>query len=138
MTALSVFSAFSIRENAMSASPLTKEAIIDRHVLTFDPADPRNGSLYIGEPLDADSGLHLATVLTELRAAGLWSAAPEKQVPDAQRAAYREQLSLVAAQRYRNNGGEFLIARFDHPKFPSDAGRWEEWLAYFDARHARA
>lgn len=122
----------------MSSTPLTKEVIIDRHVLTFDPADKRNGSLYIGEPLDVDSGLHLATVLAELRAHGLWSAEPEKQVPDAHRAAYREQLTLVAAQRYRNAGGEFLIARFDHPKFPSDAGRWDEWLAFFDARHTRA
>jgi hypothetical protein len=122
----------------MTAQALTKEHIIDRHVLTFDPADKRNGSLYIGEPLDGDSGLHLTTLLGELRAAGLWSHEPEKQVPDAHRAAYREQLSLVAVQGYRSSGGDFLIARFDHPKFPSDAERWGEWLAYFDACYTRA
>lgn len=122
----------------MSTQPLTKEFIIDHHVLTFDPADKRNGSLYVGEPLQRDSGLHLATVLAEMRAAGLWSAEPEKQVPDAHRAAYREQLALVAAQAYRGAVGEFLIARFDHPKFPSDAARWAEWLAFFDARFTRA
>ncbi|MGD9602241.1 MAG: hypothetical protein AB7O21_09930 [Gammaproteobacteria bacterium] len=122
----------------MNATTVSKEAIIDRHVLTFDPGDKRNGSLYIGEPLESDSGLHLGTVLGELRAAGLWSPEPEKQVPDAHRAAYREQLSLVAAQTYRSDGGGFLIARFDHPKFPSDASRWDEWLAWFDARYTRA
>ncbi len=117
---------------------LTKEQIIDHYVLTFDPSDKRNGSLYIGEPLDGDSGLHLATTLAELRAAGLWSADPEKQVPEAHRAAYREQLIFVAATEYKNAGGSFLIARFDHPKFPSDAARWNEWQAFFDARFARA
>jgi len=121
----------------MSTPPLTKELIIDRHVLTFDPSDKRNGSLYIGEPLDGDSGLHLATALAELRAAGLWSNEPEKQVPDAHRAAYREQLALVAAVAYQSTGGSFLIARFDHPKFPSDAARWDAWLAFFDARFTR-
>lgn len=121
----------------MTATALTKESIIDRHVLTFDATDKRNGSLYIGEPLDGDSGLHLASVLAELRASGLWSQEQEKQVPDAHRAAYREQLTLVDAVAYHSAGGEFLIARFDHPKFPSDAARWAEWIAYFDARYSQ-
>ena len=121
----------------MTTPTMTKEHIIERHVLTFDAADKRNGSLYIGEPLDGDSGLHLATVLSELRAAGIWSAEPEKQVPEAHRAAYREQLTLVEAVTFRNAAGEFLIARFDHPKFPSDAARWAEWVAYFDTHHSR-
>lgn len=121
----------------MTAQTPTKERIIDHHVLTFDPTDKRNGSLYIGEPLDGDSGLHLATVLDDLRAAGLWSKEPEKQVPDAHRATYREQLILVEAVTYRSAGGNFLIARFDHPKFPSDAARWAQWVAYFDARYTR-
>jgi hypothetical protein len=116
---------------------LTKERIIDRHVLTFDPTDKRNGSLYIGEPLDGESGLHLGTVLGELRENGLWSNQPEKQVPDAHRAAYREQLTLVEAIPYRSPGGEFLIARFDHPKFPSDETRWIEWVQFFDLRYTR-
>jgi hypothetical protein len=121
----------------MADMPLTKEQIIDRHVLTFDPADKRNGSLYIGEPLEEDSGLHLATVLSGLRAAGIWSAEPEKQVPDAHRAAYREQLALVDAVAYSGAAGTFLIARFDHPKFPSDEARWIEWVQYFDKNFTR-
>lgn len=121
----------------MPNAPLTKEHIIDHHVLTFDPSDKRNGSLYIGEPLEGDSGLHLATVLADLRAAGLWSDQPEKQVPDAQRAAYREQLTLVEAVAYRSPGGKFLVARFDHSKFPSDAARWVEWLNHFDTHFTR-
>ncbi|MSR15510.1 MAG: hypothetical protein EXR86_13315 [Gammaproteobacteria bacterium] len=121
----------------MANPSLTKERIIDRHVLTFDPVDKRNGSLYLGEPLEEDSGLHLASTLRELRAAGLWSEQPEKQVPDAHRAAYREQLSLVDVVSYSGAAGGFLIARFDHPKFPSDEARWNEWVAYFDAHFTR-
>jgi hypothetical protein len=123
---------------AMTTPSMTKEWIIDKHVLTFDPGDPRNGSLYIGEPLLSDSGIFLAHVLDDLRAATLWSSQPEKQVPDAHRAAYREQLELIEAIGYRTDGGEFLIARFDHPKFPSDAGRWQSWCAFFDERYTRA
>ena len=121
----------------MATGPLTKERIIDQHVLTFDAEDKKNGSLYLGEPLETDSGIHLASTLAELRNAGLWSAAPEKQVPDAHRAAYREQLSLVEAIGYRSAGGDFIIARFDHPKFPSHEGRWLEWQNYFDGRYSR-
>lgn len=121
----------------MTSIALTPEFIIDGHVLTFDPGDPLNGSLYIGEPLAGESALHLATTLAALRDAGLWSAAPEKQVPDAHRAAYREQLTLVEAVAYAGPVGEFLIGRFDHPKFPSDGGRWDAWKSFFDARYTR-
>lgn len=118
-------------------SPLSKEQIIDQHVLTFDPADKANGSLYVGEPLDGASGLHLQTELAALRAAGLWSAEPEKQVPDAHKGAYKEQMVLVDVVSYGAEGGSFLIARFDHPKFPSDAARWAAWQQHFDARFTR-
>lgn len=121
----------------MATAELTKDLIINDHVLTFDAGDKRNTSLYIGEPLRVDSGLHLPSTLGELRAAGVWSTEPEKQVPDAHRAAYREQLNLVEAIRYRSAGGEFLIARFDHAKFPSDAARWLEWRQFFDGRYTR-
>jgi len=122
----------------MPNAALTKEQIIDHYVLTFDPDDKKNGSLYIGEPLNAESGIHLASALGELRSARVWSNAPEKQVPEAHRAVYREQLTLVEAIAYRNASGEFIIARFDHSKFPSDEGRWLEWQNYFDGRYARA
>lgn len=118
-------------------SPLSKDQIIDQHVLTFDPSDKANGSLYVGEPLDGSSGLHLQTELAALRAAGLWSAEPEKQVPEAHRAAYKEQLQLVGSVAYQSDGGSFIIARFDHPKFPSDAARWAAWQQHFDSRFTR-
>jgi hypothetical protein len=31
-----------------------------------------------------------------------------------------------------------LAARFDHPKFPSDAMRWAAWLDVLDAELVRA
>ena len=122
----------------MSAAPLTKEAIIDDHELSFDPGDPQNGSLYLCEARNGGSGLDRAAVLAKLRAAGLWSAEPEKQVPDAHRQAYKDQMQFVEATVYRTASGAFLIARFDHPKYPSSAARWQAWQAFFDREFTRA
>lgn len=121
----------------MSSAPLTKESIIDDHELTFDPGDPANGSLYLCEPRIAGSGLDRAAVLAKLRAAGLWSDQAEKQVPDAHRQAYKDQMQFVEAAGYRTSAGQFLIARFDHPKYPSSAARWQAWLAFFDRAYSR-
>lgn len=114
---------------------LTIDEIIDHHVLTFDPGDKRNGSLYIGTPPGAGGNFDVAATLTAMRKAGLWSDSQPKTVPDEQRQAYKDQLKLVDAVEYDTG---FLVARFDHPKFPSDAARWEAWLAFFDERHSRA
>src|SRR5262245_61395085 len=105
----------------------TRESIVDDHELTFDPGDKLNGSLYLAERRSAPSPLDRAALLAELRAAGLWSTQPEKQVPDAHRQAYKDQMTLVEVVTYRAERGEFLAARFDHPKFPSSAERWSEW-----------
>lgn len=115
------------------SNTLTKESIIDEHVLAFDPGDKRNGSLYLGSP--AAGGFDVAAAIDALRGAGLWSAGASKTVADDQKQAYKDQLQFVEAVVY---DAGFLLARFDHPKFPSDAARWREWLAFFDARHARA
>lgn len=122
----------------MKSSIITKDQVIDGHHLTFDAADKRNGSLYLCEPLDGPAPFDRLTLLGGLRAAGLWSEAPEKQVPDAQRQAYKEQLQLIEATVYATGAGRFLIARFDHPKFLSDAERWREWQAFFDRKFERA
>lgn len=114
---------------------LSIEEIIDHHVLTFDPGDKRNGSLYIGTPPGAGGNFDVAATLTAMRKAGLWSDSQPKTVPDEQRQAYKNQLKLVDAVEYDTG---FLVARFDHPKFPSDTARWEGWLAFLDERHSRA
>jgi hypothetical protein len=109
--------------------------LVDDYDLTFDPGDPRNASLYLctprGAPGDASEWVKL------MRAAGLWSETPEKSVPDAQRGAYREGLIFVAAIPYRVGSGHLVLARFDHPRFPSDSQRWEAWVDLFDVRHER-
>jgi hypothetical protein len=114
---------------------MTKDDIINNCELTFDPGDPENGSLYLGQALDhADPGTR-ERLVAELRADGLWSDELPKQVPDEQRAAYREQLEFVEAARYDVAGAAITLARFDHPKFPSSAARFAQWKAACDGRH---
>ena len=114
---------------------LSKEEIIDHHVLSFDPGDKKNGSLYIGTPPGSGGNFDVTATLRALRAARLWSDAAPKTVGDDQKQAYKDQLHLVDCIEY---DAGFLVARFDHPKFPSDAARWQAWLAFFDERHARS
>ena len=119
-----------------AAIPATLDAhsIVDHYDLRFDPADKANGSLYLCTPRGAPAP---AAALAALRAAGLWSSEPEKSVPDEQRQAYKDGLEFVAAAAYRAGDDHILLARFDHPKFPSDAARFAAWQALFDADHAR-
>lgn len=114
---------------------LSKEEIIDHHVLTFDPGDKRNGSLYIGTPPGSGGNFDVTATLGALRAAKLWSDVAPKTVADEQKQAYKDQMRLVDCVEY---DAGFLVARFDHPKFPSDAARWQAWLKFFDDRHARS
>ena len=116
---------------------LDKTSIIDQHDLSFDPGDKRNGSLYIGVAQEGSSTLDLPATLAALRAAGLWSATDAKTVPDEHRQAYKDQLALVDSARFGGPQG-FIIARFDHPKFPSDAERWDAWRAFFTQHHGAA
>ena len=119
-------------------SPVNPHALIDEHTLVFDPADKANGSLYLAIPLSHPEALDLSAALQALRTAGLWSAEPEKTVPDTHKPAYKEQMVFVEAVHYQGAGGVFTLARFDHPKFPSDANRWAAWKTHFDQQHARA
>jgi hypothetical protein len=108
--------------------------IIDHYDLRFDAGDRANGSLYLCTPRGSappDAALDL------LRASGLWSADAEKSVAEDQRQAYKDGLRFVAAAAYRAGVGHVVLARFDHPKFPSDAARWQAWLACFDAAYER-
>ncbi len=114
---------------------MTKEDIIDRCELTFDPGDPENGSLYLCQNLDQADPDTRDRLVAELRADGMWSDAAPKQVPDEHRAAYREQLEFVAATRYDVAGQAITLARFDHPKFPSSAARFAAWNAAFENRY---
>ncbi|MEM7540395.1 MAG: hypothetical protein AAF384_02290 [Pseudomonadota bacterium] len=114
----------------MGKSPASTAEIIDAYELFFDPDDQSNGSLYIcvarGAP-QPDS------IIEALVAENLWSAREStKQVADEQRQAYKEGLVFKAARTYRGALGEFLIARFDHPKFPSDAARFNAWRDVLD------
>jgi len=124
----------------MSSNPAAPPAaldtatIVDQYDLRFDAGDKRNGSLYVCTPR---GGPAPTGVLAALRAAGLWSEEPEKSVADEQRQAYRDGLRFVAATAYRDGAGHVLLARFDHPKFPSDGARWDAWLGCLDADHER-
>jgi len=109
--------------------------LVDGYDLTFDAGDKRNGSLYLCTP--RGGGVAAAPWVATLRAAGLWSADAPKQVADEQRPAYRDGLRFVAARAFAVAGGHVVIARFDHPKFPSDAARWQAWIDAIEASCAR-
>lgn len=110
----------------------TTAYIVDNYDLTFDGGDQSNASLYLATQRGAASP---AAALAILRNAGLWSADAEKQVADDQREAYKAGLAFVAAEAYRDGAGHFLLTRFDHPKFPSDAERWAAWQRAFAGRY---
>ncbi len=106
------------------------EHIVDNYDLCFDPADPRNGSLYVCTPRN---GAGAGPQVERLRQAGLWSAETPKTVPDEQRQAYKEGLIFNAARVYGQGDKHWVLARFDHPKFPSNADQWAAWNALFEA-----
>lgn len=110
--------------------------IVDSYDLTFDPGDKLNGSLYLCSVRGAGAA-GVAAPLAALREAGLWSGDAHKTVPDEQRQAYKDGLQFVEACSYYLDDGHFVIARFDHPKYPSDAGRFSAWAACLEANHAR-
>lgn len=100
--------------------------IIQRHDLYFDGGDPDNGSLYLCAPLDSAEAAVTAAI-EQLRAAGLWSADERKQVPESHKAAYAEQMQFIDSFEFVSAGKTLLAARYDHPKYPSSALRWDEW-----------
>lgn len=101
--------------------------IVHRYELYFDPADSLNASLYLCSVIGAgDTAVQAA--IDKLRHAGLWSAQPAKQVADTQRSAYAEQMRFVACVELQIDEGVLLMARYTHPKFASDEGRWQQWI----------
>jgi hypothetical protein len=105
----------------------SSETLMEGYDLLFDPGDKLNGSLYLCTPRGNDS-MDASRLLESLRAAGLWSKDPEKSVADDQRQAYKDGLEFVEARAFATDGGHVTVARFDHPKFPSDEDRWRAWL----------
>jgi hypothetical protein len=106
----------------MSDSKWDLASLVDGTLMSFDPGDKKNGSLYICDPANGDAA---GALIAAFRAAGLWSDAPPKQVGEDQKEAYKGGLKFVEA--VETAGGKLVLLRCDHPKFPSDAGRWEEW-----------
>lgn len=101
--------------------------IVYQHDLYFDPADKRNGSLYLCAPAGTAAAV-VENRIAALRTAGLWSAEPHKVVPEEHKKNYAEQMRFVACAQFGDGDERLLAARYDHPKFPSDPARWQEWL----------
>lgn len=117
----------------MNGLDLSIDTLVDGFELCFDTGDGRNASLYLAPGRGGGHETVAGLAVERLRAAGLWSATGPKWVTEAQRPAYRAQLRLLAAARWRQDDAELLLARCDHPKFPSDAERWRDWIAALDA-----
>lgn len=121
--------------NGESATPGSQEvrgkAIIKDWRLTFDPGDARNGSLYLCSKIGAEDALQNA--IDQLRSAGLWSAETPKEVEADKKAAYSEQLVFIDAAGIALQGKTLLLARYDHPKFPSDEQRYQDWCQLLHA-----
>lgn len=102
----------------------TLEHLVDETLMSFDPGDKKNGSLYV---CDVEKGVAGAALVQSLREAGLWSAVEAKTVGDEQKAAYKGGLQFNEAREYAISGHRVVLLRCDHPKFPSDAERWAAW-----------
>jgi hypothetical protein len=116
--------------NALPARPKKVwdgPTVIRNTTLTFDSGDKLNGSLYLCDPSGASQSQALDQVIALLRGAGLWSSQLQKQVRDDQKATYEIQLQFVEAVDITVAGAQLVIARYDHPKFPSSADRFEAW-----------
>ena len=110
------------------STPWTASTIIHGTAMTFDGGDKLNDSLYLCLPADSASPATVAGAIAVLRAAGLWSAEEPKSVRDDQKSAYEQQLLFVEAVEVNpGNTGRLVLARFDHPKFPSSSGRFSAW-----------
>jgi hypothetical protein len=100
--------------------------LIHNNDLYFDGGDKANGSLYLCAPLGSDAA-PVAAAIERLRAAGLWSSDPRKQVAEAAKPVYAEQMVFVEQFSFTSAGIPLVAARYDHPKFPSSAERFSAW-----------
>jgi len=101
--------------------------IVYRHDLYFDPGDVSNASLYLCAPSDTPPSA-IEPLIESLRKAALWSLATHKVVPQAHKKNYAEQMQFIACAQFVSGSTHIVAARYDHPKFPSDAKRWSAWL----------
>lgn len=99
--------------------------LVDYTTMTFDPGDKVNGSLYLCTPIQG--AISPDSMVAKLREAGLLSASDPKQVRDDQKDTYKTQLQFTEAREYLIDGQPLVLLRCDHPKFPSDPARWNEW-----------
>lgn len=100
--------------------------LINQFELYFDGADQTNASLYlcIDDTLGDDCAQR---IIGALRHAGLWSEAAAKKVPAEHKPMYAEQMKFIGYRSAHFEGETFHIAAYDHPKFPSNAQRWQAW-----------
>ncbi|HXC38451.1 MAG TPA: hypothetical protein VN667_05850 [Burkholderiales bacterium] len=103
-------------------------ALIRDNELSFDPGDKQNGSLYVCRP-PASPASATEAAIAQLRAAGLWSDQPVKTVADDQKPAYQAQMIFVEAVDVGVAGQKLILARYNHPKFPSSGERFAAWKA---------
>ena len=108
------------------AAPHDGAALIRDCELSFDPGDKLNGSLYVCRAATTKSAATDAAI-ARLRTARLWSEQPVKLVAEEQKPAYAAQLQFVEAAAVMVAGEALVLARFDHPKFPSSAERFAAW-----------
>jgi hypothetical protein len=106
--------------------------LVDSFDLKFDSADPKNGSLYIA------CNNSLADILIgDLRTRALWLEGGASVIKEDQKDAYKAGLIFVAAEDYMSGDETLVLARFNHPKYPSDSSRWAEWIATADQLFGR-
>jgi hypothetical protein len=101
--------------------------IVHNYDLYFDATDKTNGSLYLAAERGTDAAT-IEQVIDRLRAVGIWSSESYKTVPDAQRQAYAEQMQFVGCTQFESNDTALLATRYTHPKYPSSAERYAQWL----------
>ena len=110
-----------------SARAWDAAAIFQKTAITYDAGDKANGSLYLCDPTGGQQKQIVEKVIRNLRGNWLWSAEEPKHVRDDQRKAYEEQLSFIEAMEFVMDGSTLVIARCEHPKFPSSAERFSAW-----------
>jgi len=110
----------------------TGKEILLHYAIAFDAGDPGNGSLYLCVN-STEATAVFEPAIARLRDAELWSQEAYSQIKDSQRAVYSEQLRFIASEPVQIEGCPLLLARFDHPKYPSSAERFDAWVTCLSA-----
>jgi hypothetical protein len=111
----------------------TGKTLLMNYSVMFDGGDVSNGSLYLCLESRETAAELFASAIARLRRRGLWSEEPSSQVKDSQREAYCEQLQFIASKTVQVDGCPLVLARFDHPKYPSNAERFDAWISCLSA-----